>query len=441
MNQTRVIIIGGKESAVGAALLAKSLGMLVFVSDANSIPDQYKKELEAANISFEENGHSSDWGGRFDLMVVSPGVPSDAQVILDFLAFGQEVISEIEFASRHIGAAQLIGITGSNGKTTTTSLIYHILDHAKFNACLVGNIGISFARSVANASYDYYVCELSSFQLEQTSMLRPDVAIITNITADHLDRYDYDILKYAAAKYHITAQQQSQDWLILNKTDEISNQLLHDKGTNASVKLVEVVNPKHYISKKGNVYNLTLSSLRGIHNHLNIAMAIEATEIVDVSSEIIIQALASFVGPPHRMEFVSNQNDILVINDSKATNVDAVWYALDAMDRPVIWIAGGTDKGNVYDSLNALVLDKVKVLIGLGVDNTKLKEAFTGSVPKVLEAGSAEQAVDLAYQEAQRGDVILLSPACASFDRFQNYEERGDKFKNAVKKKLSDHLV
>lgn len=438
INMTRIIIIGGKESGVGAALLGKSLGYEVMVSDAGPIVAPFRGELERSYITFEDNGHSDDLAADFDLMVVSPGVPGTSKVVTEFAASGKEVISEIEFAWRNIGDGRLIGITGSNGKTTLSSLIYHVMEEADKDVTLVGNIGYSFARMLATSRSEFYVCELSSFQLDQIVHFRPEVAIITNITPDHLDRYEYDMSKYAKSKFRITKNQNDNEVLILNKDDEESMKYFTQITTEAKVKFTsqEAITEGNYTSTTGKNFDMSLTSLKGRHNQSNIAQAIEALQFIGVKDNAIVNGISTFNGLPHRLEFVANVKGVDFINDSKATNVDSVWYALDAMTQPVVWIAGGTDKGNDYTAISDLVKTKVKHLICLGLDNTKLIEAFGTEVEVLEEAGSATEAVQKAMKAAASGDVVLLSPACASFDLFKNYEDRGEQYKTAIKKLL-----
>ncbi len=434
----KVVIIGAKESGVGAALLCLRMKYEVLVSDSGAIVNPFRKDLERSNIPFEENGHSGHFADRFDLMVLSPGVPSTIEVVKEFIQSGKEVISEIEFAWRHIGNGKVIGITGTNGKTTLSSLIYHVLEEMDADVTLVGNIGFSFAKMISTALSEYYVCELSSFQLETIVSFRPHVAIVTNITPDHLDRYDHSMVKYAAAKFRITENQTENDLLILNGDDEESMQYFKDKSTNAQVKYVahSRLADNTYTSVSGKVYDLSQSQLRGKHNQSNMAQAIEALEFVGIRPYKIMENISTFKGLAHRMEYVATVNGVDFINDSKATNVDSVWYALDAMNQPVIWIAGGTDKGNDYEAIMPLVKDKVKHLVCLGLDNAKLRHSFNGIVNGIEEASSAEEAVNKALQAASKGDVVLLSPACASFDLFKNFEDRGEKYKKAIKKLL-----
>ncbi len=432
----KVVVIGAKESGVGAALLCQKMGYEVLVSDNGPVIEPFRVELERSKIPFEENGHSSGFSDRFDLMVISPGVPTTVPVIRDFAKSGKEVISEIEFAWRHIGDGKVIGITGSNGKSTLSSLIYHVMEELDRDVTLVGNIGYSFAKMIATTRSQYYVCELSSFQLENIVDFRPHVAIITNITPDHLDRYDHSMEKYAAAKFRITENQTSNDVLIMNADDAYSVEFFKHVDTAARIKYItsERISETSYVSESGKSYDLSASQLRGRHNRANMAQAIEALEFIGEKQYLIEQNISSFNGLTHRLEYVATVHGVDFINDSKATNVDSVMYALDAMTQPIVWIAGGTDKGNEYDAIMPLVKEKVKHLICLGVDNTKLINSFGDIVEGIEEAASAEEAVRKAMKAASPGDVVLLSPACASFDLFKNFEDRGEKFKKAIRK-------
>jgi len=433
-----IIIIGGKESGVGAALLGLSLGYEVMVSDAGPIISPFREELQRSGIAFEEGGHSEGLADTFDFMVVSPGVPSDSKVFTDFSISGKEVISEIEFAWRNIGDGQIIGITGSNGKTTLSSLIYHVMEQDDQDVKLVGNIGYSFARTLATSKSPYYVCELSSFQLDQIVHFNPKVAIITNITPDHLDRYDYDMGKYALAKFRITENQSSKDLLILNKDDQESMKYFGKIQTNAQVIYTSTaeINEETFTSNKGITYDISECNLKGRHNQSNIAQAIEALESIGLKKRAVESGISSFQGLAHRLEFVANVDGVDYINDSKATNIDSVWYALDAMKKPTVWIVGGIDKGNDYSILSELVRNKVRWMICMGLENKKLIDIFGHEVEGYDEAGSAQEAVLKAQKAATSGDVVLLSPACSSFDLFKNYEDRGEQFKKAIKKLL-----
>jgi UDP-N-acetylmuramoylalanine--D-glutamate ligase len=437
----KIAILGGGESGTGAALLAKHLGHEVFLSDGGSLKENYKAELLDKGIPYEEGKHT--WTSIFeaDEIIKSPGIPDDLPPLLDFRRQGKQVISEIEFAGRHT-AASIIGITGSNGKTTTTRLTYHLLKTGGINAAIGGNVGLSFARNIIENKYDHYVLELSSFQLDGIVTFRPHIAILLNITPDHLDRYEYKMENYVRSKFRIAMNQEPEDLLITNADDkEVQNYL---KSNELAPRKIEIStnfgNRKEllvsYSSPLGGgwegAFDMTNCRLKGPHNFFNASCAIHAAKAVGVSDEAIQEGLNTFVNDPHRLEFVAEINGVEYINDSKATNVDSVFYALQAMEKPVVWIAGGTDKGNDYSPIEDLVRQKVKALICLGVDNKKLMGVFSPILKNIEEARSAKEAVERATIYAESGDVVLLSPACASFDLFKNYEDRGNQFKAAV---------
>jgi UDP-N-acetylmuramoylalanine--D-glutamate ligase len=428
----KIAILGAGESGVGAALLARHLGFDVFVSDAGKIAEHYLLELRDKGIPYEESKHT--WTSIFDAdeVVKSPGIPDHAPLLQELQRLGKTVISEIEFASRHT-AAVLIGITGSNGKTTTSLLTYHLLKTAGFPVALGGNVGYSFARNIIENKSDYHVLELSSFQLDGIASFRPHVAILLNITPDHLDRYEYKMENYVRSKFRIAMNQTKEDVLILNGDDpEIQNYL---KNNHLAARLIKA--PAHFentpsLMVEGDLFDMTKCVLKGPHNRFNATCAIHAAKAVGVKNEMIQRGLDTFVNAPHRLEKVTTVNGVEYINDSKATNVDAVFYALQAMEKPVVWIAGGTDKGNDYSPIKSLAGQKVKALICLGVDNEKLLRVFSPILKNIEETGSAKEAVERAAIYAEPGDVVLLSPACASFDLFKNYEDRGEQFKAAV---------
>ncbi len=428
----KIAILGAGESGVGAALLAQKLGHEVFVSDGGTLKDNFRKELLDKGIPYEESKHT--WTSIFDADVIikSPGIPDELPPILKLRQSGKEVISEIEFAGRHT-AATIIGITGSNGKTTTTRLTYHLFKTAGLNVALGGNVGTSFARNITEKKYDYHVLELSSFQLDGIVHFRPHVAILLNITPDHLDRYEYKMENYVRSKFRIAMNQQQEDVLILNADDpEIQN---HLKDKRLAPQMIGVSN--HFEGNRplkvgGSTFDMTGCVLKGQHNFFNAACAIHAAKTVGIGDEAIQRGLNTFVNTPHRLEMVATVKGVEYINDSKATNVDSVFYALQAMEKPVIWIAGGTDKGNDYGPIENLVRQKVKALICLGVDNSKLQSVFSPMLKNIEEVKSAKEAVERASIYAESGDVVLLSPACASFDLFKNYEDRGEQFKEAV---------
>jgi len=443
----KLVVLGAGESGVGAALLGRIKGFEVFVSDFGTISEQYRQTLTDEGIAFEENTHSFSRILDAQLVVKSPGIPNTAPIIKSIQESEIEIISEIEFASRYTDA-RIVGITGTNGKTTTTLLTYHILKRAGLNVGLAGNVGNSFAAQVAQKDFDYYVLELSSFQLDEISSFRPAVSVILNITPDHLDRYEGDIYKYAAAKFKIAENQTSEDFFLFNADDPIIANLMEHKRIKAQ-KMGFTVHPS---DKEGNlgytddqelVINLNNDPLRmsihdlalsGKHNAYNSMAAGMASKLLGVRKETIRECLSDFQEVEHRLEPVLQVHGVSYINDSKATNVNSTWYALESMNQPVVWICGGVDKGNDYEQLKALVGDKVHTLVCLGVDNGKIKTAFGDLVDHVAEAASMDEAVKAAYQAAKKGDIVLLSPACASFDLFENYEDRGRQFKEEVRK-------
>ncbi len=441
----RVVVLGGAESGVGAAVLAKVKGFDVFLSDKGQIKDEYVKTLTDWNIPFEQGQHTEELILSADEVVKSPGIPGTVPMVQKIREKGIRVVSEIEFASRY-DKAKKICITGSNGKTTTTSLIYYLLQNAGLNVGLGGNIGKSYAYQVATEHFDYYVLEISSFQLDDIYDFRPDIAIITNITPDHLDRYDHKMENYTAAKFNITKNLREDDCFIFDSDDEItvghlSKIVLRCKMLPFSQeKEVEqgafVKNDKIVLRYDKEETDLFLDQLAlgGKHNIYNSMAAALAAKATGITNEVIRQSLATFQPIEHRLEPVLSIKDVLYINDSKATNIDSAWYALECQKRPVVWILGGTDKGNDYSVLNSLVKEKVKGIVCLGVDNAKIHAAFGGMVSRMEDALSAEEAVQKASKMAEAGDVVLLSPCCASFDLFKNYEDRGEQFKAAVRK-------
>lgn len=427
-----IAILGAGESGIGTALLAKKLGYDIFVSDNGKISKEHTHTLRTNAIPYEESGHTLKTILEANEVIKSPGIPDNISIIQNILKQGIPVISEIEFASRHTDAT-IIGITGSNGKTTTTNLTYHILDTAKLNVGIGGNVGKSFARNISEHTFDYFVLELSSFQLDGIVDFRPDVAILLNITPDHLDRYDYKMDNYVASKFRIAMNQNVQDCLIYNKNNDAINEFMANNSLKMSeIPVRDLFNNKTFLEVNNSKFDMTECSLRGPHNFFNATCAIKAAKRLGVSDEAIQAALNTFVNDPHRLELVATTNGVDYINDSKATNVDSVLQALRAMDKPIIWIAGGVDKGNDYSPLAELVEEKVKALICLGVDNAKLLETYSPVLKIIEETESAEEAVQRATIYAEEGDVVLLSPACASFDLFRNYKDRGQLFKEAV---------
>lgn len=434
----RLVVLGGGESGVGAAILGKKKGFEVWLSDSGSLKKEYKDVLLNNEIEFEEGSHSLERLFGADVVVKSPGIPSTADLVQQLLKRGIPVISEIEWASRFT-KAQLIGITGSNGKTTTVSMVYHLLKRAGLKVGLAGNIGYSFAQQVAEKDFDTYVLELSSFQLEDIETLKIDIAVLLNITPDHLDRYDYQMEKYVAAKFRILNRADENAVLVFcNEDQTIVNELSKRTylGTKQSYGVSAPTNAQvlnnELQSKNGFVLSCKELQLKGKHNWMNAMAALLVAEQVGLSSEQITEGLTSFQAIEHRLESVQEWKGVEYINDSKATNVDATYYALDAMEKPIIWIVGGVDKGNDYQVLEELVVEKVKGIVCLGKDNSKLKEFFGGKVPLFKEANSAKEAVVYASEMGVQGDVVLLSPACASFDLFKNYQDRGKQFKQAI---------
>ena len=432
MRQQRIVILGGGESGVGAALLAKKVGHQVFVSDSGAIKENYKLELEQNEIPYEEYKHTNKHIFEADEIIKSPGIPDTTALIKAINQKGISVISEIEFAARHTNA-QIIAITGSNGKTTTTTLTYHLLHTAGLHVGIGGNVGHSFARLVATKQTKIYVLELSSFQLDGIRQFKPDVAILLNITPDHLDRYDYKLDNYIRSKFRIIKNQTDMDLFIYNADDENIKEFLKDKQIKPQqLPIAFPDKAEEELTIDDLFFELRNESLRAPHNQFNSSCAAQAARRMGVTADDIQKGFDSFKAIPHRLETVATVNGIRYINDSKATNVDSVYYALLAMNQPVVWIAGGTDKGNDYEQLMEFVEEKVKAIICLGADNKKLLESFGKLEKPMLETTSAEEAVLMASQFAKRGDTVLLSPACASFDLFKNYEDRGDQFKAAV---------
>ncbi|MBK6986464.1 MAG: UDP-N-acetylmuramoyl-L-alanine--D-glutamate ligase [Bacteroidetes bacterium] len=442
-----MVILGSGESGVGSAILAQAKGYDVFVSDKSLIKEKYKLELVHHNIAFEEGTHTEDLILNATEIIKSPGIPDKVELVQKAKAKNIPVISEIEFAGRHT-KAKTICITGSNGKTTTTLLTYHILKKAGYNVGLGGNIGKSFAYQVATENFDYYVLELSSFQLDGMYNFKADVAVLLNITPDHLDRYEYKFENYVASKFRITQNLTKDDAFVYCADDVVMEEFM--KHTHIEAELVPFsikktiegngaflqnneITLNYNNNPKPLIMTLEQLALAGKHNVYNSMAASMAARIVDIRKDIIRESLEDFVNVEHRLEFVASINGIEFINDSKATNVNSAWYALESMQKPTVWIVGGQDKGNNYEELVDLVKEKVKAIVCLGVDNKKIIKAFKGSVENIMEAGSAVEAVAMSYKLASKGDAVLLSPACASFDLFQNYEDRGVQFKTAVR--------
>ena len=441
---SRIVVLGGGESGVGSAVLAKAKGYDVFLSDMGKITQEYADVLQEWNIPYEQGKHTEELILNADEIIKSPGIPATAPMVKKIAERGIDIISEIEFAGRY-DSARKICITGSNGKTTTTSLIYHLLKEAGLNVGLGGNIGKSYAYQVATEKYDIYVLELSSFQLDNVYDFKADIAIITNITPDHLDRYDHKMENYVKSKFRITRNMSSDDCFIFCSDDEITIRHLDQIITKAQklpfTQKSEVAQGAfvqgdrmivRYKEQECDMY-LQEIALGGKHNVYNSMAAAIAAKVMDIDNEAIRNGLATFQAVEHRLEKVLSIKDVLYINDSKATNVDAAWYALECQTRPVVWIVGGTDKGNDYSTLIPLAKEKVKAMICMGLDNHKFHESFEGIVPEIHDVTSAADAVKLAHSLATAGDCVLLSPCCASFDLFKNYEDRGRQFKEAVR--------
>ncbi len=445
MNNKRLVILGAGESGIGAALLAQQKGYEVFVSDGSLIKEKYKQELETNNIPYEERVHNDELILNADEVMKSPGIPEHASIVKKIRREGIPIISEIELAYRYKGESKIIGITGSNGKTTTTSLVYHIFKTAGFDCALVGNIGYSIARQVKEDPKEWYIAEISSFQLDDIISFRPHIAILTNITEDHLDRYEYKFENYIESKFRITMNQTKEDYFIYCEDDPVTIRYIKEHSINTNLlpfTMQRELNRGAFIMNgqmtvktseeklQMSVYDFTL---KGKHNQYNTMAAGLAASIVGIRKSKIREAVQSFESMEHRMEFVVTIRGVEFINDSKATNVNSTWYALESMTKPTILILGGVDKGNDYDMLLDLVKEKVKAIVCLGVDNTKIHQAFKNNVATIVDTKSAEDAVKAAFQLAEPGEVILLSPACASFDLFNNYEDRGQQFKEAVR--------
>lgn len=438
------IILGAGESGVGAAILAKKMGWNVFVSDFGKIKPSFKAEMDEYAIEWEEGGHTEDRILDAEIIIKSPGIPDKAPIIKAAKAKGIKIVSEIEFAG-YYNTAKTICITGSNGKTTTTMLTYHILKKAGLNVGLAGNVGQSFAKQVAEENYDIYVLELSSFQLDDMFEFKADIAMLLNITPDHLDRYDYNMQNYVNSKFRIIQNQTAQDWFIFNADDatiqaEINKRTIPAQKAPFSLTTEQQVGG--YLDSKQQITinikdQFTMSihdlALKGKHNAQNSLASGIASRILEIRKETIRESLSDFVNVEHRLEFVAKVHGIEFINDSKATNVNSTWFALESMDKPTVWIVGGVDKGNDYSELMELVQDKVKAIICLGENNQKIIDAFAGTVETIVEAKSAMEAVAYGYRLAKKDETVLLSPACASFDLFENYEERGNLFKEAVR--------
>ena len=440
----RLVILGGGESGVGTAILGKKQGYEVFLSDFGKIKDNYKDVLKQYDIKWEDEKHTEDLILNADVVMKSPGIPDKVLIVQKLLAKGVPVVSEIEFTAQFT-KAKTIGITGSNGKTTTTMLTYHLLKSGGLNVGLAGNIGKSFAWQVAEEDYDCYVLELSSFQLDGCFKYRPDIALITNISPDHLDRYEYKYENYIASKFRITSNQTENDYLIYDADDEAISIWLQQHKTKAKLipfSLTQTFENGAFI-KNDDTMDIIINneefemkteevSLEGKHNMKNAMAAASVAQLMKIRKQTIRESLSNFQGVTHRLEKVLKIQNVQYINDSKATNVNATFFALDSMTVPTVWIVGGVDKGNDYTELMSLVREKVKAIICLGVDNKKIIDAFGNVVDMMVEVDNMRDAVITAKHIAEKGDAVLLSPACASFDLFQNYEDRGNQFKVAV---------
>lgn len=442
-----IVILGSGESGTGAAILAKQKGFEVFVSDSGAIPENFKIELLEHKIEFEEGHHSEEKILNADEVIKSPGIPDKNELIKKIRANNISVISEIEFAARYTSAKKIC-ITGTNGKTTTTLLTYHLLKKAGLNVACGGNVGTSFARLVSEKNYEYYVLELSSFQLDGMFDFKADIAVLTNITPDHLDRYDYELKNYVDSKFRIIQNQTEEDCFIYSADDPVTAENISRFRIRAKqfpfsyekeLPVGAFVKDKQIISSIDinnlNPFTMYVNelSLSGRHNAFNSMAAAIIGQVLRIRKDTIRESLSDFQNIEHRLEPSGTIGGVEFINDSKATNVNSAWYALESMEKPTIWIAGGVDKGNDYTLLKELVKDKVRIIVCMGLDNRKIHEAFGADVDMIVNTTSAKEAVHVAQKLAKPGEVVLLSPACASFDLFKNYEDRGRQFKNAVK--------
>jgi UDP-N-acetylmuramoylalanine--D-glutamate ligase len=440
----RIVVLGGAESGTGAAVLAKLQGFDVFLSDMSKIAPAFINTLNDYGIAFEQGQHTADLICNATEIIKSPGIPNKAPIIQQIIALQIPIISEIEFASRYTHA-KMIAITGTNGKTTTTLLTYHLLKNAGLNVGLAGNVGNSFAMQVATKKFDYYVLELSSFMLDDMFDFKADIAILTNITPDHLDRYDYQMQKYVNSKFRITQNQTASDYFIYCKDDEVIQAALASQQIDSTMIPFSIAEDLAYgasisnqhlnIKLKQNTFTMTIQelALQGKHNLYNSMASGVAAKLLDIRNETLKESMSDFKNAPHRLEHVARIQGIEFINDSKATNVNATWFALESINTPIIWIAGGVDKGNDYSMLTQLVKDRVRAIVCLGTDNSKIHEAFGNVVDIIVNTASATEAAEVSYHLGKKGDTVLLSPACASFDLFKNYEDRGQQFIDAVK--------
>lgn len=445
-QQKRLVILGAAESGVGAALLGKQQGWDVFVTDGGQLKPEYKETLVNAGIVFEEGGHTIEQVMNADVVVKSPGISDKVSIVKQIREARIEVCSEIEFAYRYKDDSKIIAITGSNGKSTTTKLTYHLLKEGGLDVAMVGNIGYSFARQIAEKPCEWYVIEVSSFQLDDIHEFRPDVAVLLNITPDHLDRYDYKFDNYIASKFNIARNQRENNYFITNQDDPVITNYLQEHPIHSQTIFFTMSEQQHlneggfikndemHIKVDGEELNMSIHdlSLKGKHNQFNSMAAGISARIAGIRKEKIRESFATFEGLEHRLEFVATVRGVDFINDSKATNVNSVWFALESMKQPTVLILGGQDKGNDYNEIMELVQEKVKAIVCMGIDNTPIHAAFDSVIENIIDTQSAKDAVKAAYALSEKGDAVLLSPACASFDLFKNYEDRGRQFKDAV---------
>lgn len=446
-TKKRLVVLGAGESGIGAALLGKQEGWDVFVSDGGQLKEKYKEELEKAEIAYETGEHTEEMVLRADCLVKSPGISDKVAIVQKAKAKGIEVCSEIEFGYRYKGDSKVIAITGTNGKSTATTLTYHLLSEAGYDAALVGNIGKSFAKQIVEKPCEWYVMEVSSFQLDDIQCFQPDIAVLLNITPDHMERYDNKFENYIASKFNITKNQTGDNYFITNKDDETITKFLSTHSIQSQL-IYFSMSDHNQINEGGFIENgdmhirvgndaMDMSihdlSLKGRHNVYNSMAAGISARVAGIRKEKIRESFSTFNGLEHRLELVATVRGVDYINDSKATNVNSVWYALESMEKPTVLILGGQDKGNNYNELMELVKEKVKAIVCMGVDNSPIVKAFENEIETVVETSSARDAVKAAYALADKGDVVLLSPACASFDLFENYEDRGEQFKEAVR--------
>lgn len=443
-----IVVLGAGESGNGAAILAKHRGIPVFVSDNGKIKEQYRKELEQEHIPYEEGGHNRERVMTADLIIKSPGIPDKAPLIKELRAAGKEIVSEIEFGFWFKGDSKIIAITGSNGKSTTTSLLYHLLKNAGLEVSMVGNIGISFAKQIAQKPTAWYVMEISSFQLDDIKEFRPEIGVLLNITPDHLDRYDYKFENYIKSKFRIAENQTAEDILVLNVDDEEIKK--YQKLNILKPKLIPITMSEHNLNQdegafmkddemhlkyQGDNTNISIHdlALKGRHNQYNSMAAGISARAAGIRKEKIRESFSTFEGLEHRLEYVATVRGVDFINDSKGTNLNSVWFALESMKQPVVLILGGQDKGNDYNEIMDLVQEKVRAIVCMGIENAPIHKVFEHVIKNIVDTQSAVDAVKAAYALAEKDDVVLLSPGCASFDLFKNYEDRGTQFKQAVR--------